>query len=883
MSIFAAHGLCVARQQKQRSRSGWMVVRATLHHPLPRIERVWDGQRVIAVPLSSGRSESPSKNMQGRPKQQNKEKRNRRQRDPERNRHRSQKRPARTENEHVFVELDKEREAAAIEVPAMLADDPVVDHDVDNKMKKKLEKKKKTKDEALRKFMGEEVEKRGQQQKQKKTMRSPKKLREAEVASNQHGKVKIAEFMTLKQLGIRSGIPTRELVSKLVQIGGFENASRMDLSTGVRVRAQISAYTIRQLKLEASRNRGAAGNRRRSRVANTEVSEIAEGVTISAEIVELLMLEFGRETERDENRAKDEFRTDPQQAMLEDPSKLKDRDAVVTVMGHVDHGKTSLLDALRNTNIAAGEEGGITQRVGAFNFTLENQNIVFLDTPGHEAFSSMRRCGSMLTDIIVLVVAATDGVRPQTIESIEMAKAAGVPLVVALSKVDVAGIKESEARNRIAAQLTEHGVETEDMGGDVQVVPIAAPRRQGLKELSEAILLLASMLELKADHTSRGEGVVLESTLDKGLGGVADIVTRWGTMKVGDNVVCGEQATKIRKLLHTVSGKPMKEAPPSTPVRLIGFKEPPAPGSDVLVLKDQRRAKEVAQLRKNRRIEIEAEEMRIAEFKVQDERLQEREDAVKAGYKDRAKAYREKLKKEQEAEDVEKEDEEQQRLNAAVKVLPVILKADTDGSLDALRYSTDGLSQQFQQRAEDLGITEECGIKVIRKAVGPVTASDVDLARTFEAKIFAFNVRADQSVMKQAGREGVEIFAQAVIYHLLDDMKKLIDENTPREPEVNILGSAKVLQVFKMRPRNRREGEWFVAGSKVEKGEIKKGQRLRVRRGDEVIFKGGMDSLKHFKDDVNKVSEGQECGISLSAFQDFEHGDIIEAYEDSSD
>ncbi|GBG27487.1 Translation initiation factor IF-2 [Hondaea fermentalgiana] len=683
--------------------------------------------------------------------------------------------------------------------------------------------------------------------------------------------VSLPESLTVRELSLRSGIPTRRIITKLVEVGGLDsNSSQMDSEaekeSGVRVRTNVSSYLLRQLKFEQK-----SGRRRKSRIANQEVSAVAEALTINTEVAELLMMEFGIETKHEKNRVKDEFRTDLETLSADAVAKFPTRSPIVTVMGHVDHGKTSLLDALRSTDVAGGEAGGITQSVGAFKFALDEQSIVFLDTPGHEAFTSMRRCGTLLTDVVVLVIAATDGVRPQTVESIEMARAANVPIIVAVSKVDMPGIDADDAMYRISSELTGHDVLTDLHGGAVQIIPIAAPSRRGLDDLSEAILLQSAEMNLVADPKSRGEAVVLESRLDQGMGGVADIVTRWGTLKVGDNVVCGEQHARVRQLLDTVTGKPLKEAGPATPVRLVGFKEPPAPASDILAVSSTKRAREVADLRARRRRDIEAEAAERLRFEAE-QRAAARQ-ASETGEKAKGKK----------GKPADEEEDEDERPMPLPDVVPIVLKADTDGSLEALRYSVEGLSLEFLQKYEESSGVEiedpsEFGMKVIRRGVGPIASSDVELAKTFGARIFAFNVRAPNSVVRVAEQGGVEIVTQSVIYHLLDDMRKIMSEELTEKDNVQVLGSAKVLKIFKMNPRNRREGEWIVAGCSVESGEVAKSSRMRVRRGDEIIHRGGLDSLRHFKDDVGKVKQGQECGITLSAFQEFEEGDIIEAY-----
>ncbi|CAK8996260.1 Translation initiation factor IF-2 [Durusdinium trenchii] len=684
--------------------------------------------------------------------------------------------------------------------------------------------------------------------------------------------VALPPSLTVRELALRSELKARDVIVKLLDLGGIEEAKSEDLSTGVQMKLPIAPHVVRQLRFEV----GWRG-RRKSRVQSTEISTMAENLTISREMAELLLEEFGIATEHEQEKFTDEFRTDAEEEILAREDKLRRRPPIVTVMGHVDHGKTSLLDAFRNTNVAAGEHGGITQSVGAFTSSLNDQEIVFLDTPGHEAFTSMRKCGSLMTDIIILVVAATDGVRPQTIESIELAQAADVPLIVALSKVDMPGIDADDAMARVSEELAQHDIVTEVNGGSVQVIPVAAPQKLGLGDLADAITLQAEEMPLLADFACRGEAVVLESRMETGLGGVADVVCRWGTLKVGDNVVCGEQTARVRKMLDTVSGKAIKKATPGTPLRLVGFKEPASPGSDVLAV-SAKRAKEVVDLRSRRRKEIEAEASQRDRFKEAEEAAARAEEAQAEPSSGRRYNRFNRPKK---GRGGKEEDEAGASADQpeAVPLVPVILKADTDGSLEALRYSVDAMSLDFQQRAVDQGFAPDCGFKVIRRGVGPVSSSDVTLADSFDAHIFAFNVRAPASVVKEANIKDVKLVNQSVIYHLLDDLKSLVEEKAPKAKVAKVLGSAKVLKIFSMNPRNRQEGTWIVAGCQVKSGTIGKKSRLRVVRDGEVVAESGLDSLRHFKDDVDVVKEGQECGITLSQFQDFEEGDVIEAFE----
>jgi len=658
--------------------------------------------------------------------------------------------------------------------------------------------------------------------------------------------VQLPPSLTVRELSLRSGIKISSLIQRLVETGGLASDGSAGQG-GVEVGCKISRHLLNSLKLEARTGR--------KRVGRQEVSTIAENLVLSSSIAELLMLEFGLECVAETEKVLDEYRTDPDS--FKNSVSLISRDPIVTIMGHVDHGKTTLLDSLRNTKVASGEAGGITQTVGAFSVEVEGQRIVFLDTPGHEAFTSMRKCGSLLTDIIVLVVAATDGIQPQTIESIELANASSVPIIVALTKTDMPGIDLATARSKISAELSLHDLITEDYGGPIQLVPVVAPTRQGLHELAEAILLQSQEMNLNAVRNARGEAVVLESRMLPSSGAQADIVTRWGTLKQGDHIVCGEEFGKVRQLCDTVTGAPIKSAGPSVPLKLLGLTFAPPPGSDVLVVESAKRAKQVAELRKKRRELAEAQAVY---------NQQALDNAITASGGVGSDAVIPEL-----------------------KVVPIILKADSDGTLEALRYSVDAvqmeLEEQFELRSSEVTDVEESErvrttFKVIRRSVGPVIAADIEMAKSFGAHIFGFNIRVPSKMVALSQDKRVPIVTQSVIYHLLDDLKKLMKENSPELVTIVVKGSATVLKVFHMNPTKKKEGKWAVAGCTVTQGKISKSNRLRVRRNGEVLHKSGLDSLKSFKDDVDFVSHGHECGISLSSFQDFEEGDIIEAYEE---
>ncbi|MDR5683892.1 MAG: translation initiation factor IF-2 [Armatimonadota bacterium] len=486
------------------------------------------------------------------------------------------------------------------------------------------------------------------------------------------------------------------------------------------------------------------------------------------------------------------------------------RAPVVTVMGHVDHGKTTLLDAIRQTNVAAGEFGGITQHIGAYQVEWSGKRITFIDTPGHEAFTTLRARGAQVTDIAVLVVAADDGVMPQTIEAINHAKAAGVPIVVAINKID---LPEANV-DRVKQQLAEHGLVPEDWGGDVITVPVSAQTQQGLSELLEMILLVAELHELRAPRDRPARGTVLEARLDRGRGPVATVLVQEGTLRVGDAVVVGESYGKIRAMTDD-RGRRMAEAEPSMPVEVIGLAEVPLAGDLLEVVADERRAKAIAEERRERR--------RVAETAV-----------ARKGSLDELVDVRE---------------------------LRLIVKADVHGSLEAIT----GALQRLQ--------SEQVKINILHAGVGAITESDAMLAAASGAVILGFNVRPDGAVRRIAEQEGLDIRLYRVIYEALDDVRKLVAGLVAPVVAEVILGRAEVRQLFRV----SRLGT--VAGCYVTEGRIPRGAQVRVVRDGAVVYEGRLSSLRRFKDDVREVAAGFECGMMIENFNDVKEGDIIEAYE----
>src|SRR3990167_1268721 len=492
------------------------------------------------------------------------------------------------------------------------------------------------------------------------------------------------------------------------------------------------------------------------------------------------------------------------------------RAPVVTVMGHVDHGKTSLLDYIRRAKVAAGEAGGITQHIGAYHVETERGMVTFLDTPGHAAFTAMRARGAKATDIVILVVAADDGVMPQTIEAVQHAKAAGVPLVVAVNKID----KPGADLDRIRSELSVHGVTSEEWGGDTPFVSVSAKVGTGVDELLEAVLLQAEVLELKATPSAPGRGVVVESRLDKGRGPVATVLVQDGTLRQGDMVLVGSNYGRIRAMLDE-NGKAIKEAGPSIPVEILGLDGTPEAGDEMSVLTDEKKAREVAMFRQGKFREVKL-----------------------------ARAHAGKL--ENIFENMGQEEK---------KPLNIVLKADVRGSLEALQGSLGGLGN------------DEVQVRVVGGGVGGITESDANLALASNAVLFGFNVRADAGARKIVEQEGLDMRYYNVIYDIIEDVKKALTGMLGSDVRENILGIAEVRDVF----RSPKFGA--IAGCMVVEGTVFRNRPIRVLRDDVVIFEGELESLRRFKDDASEVRAGMECGICVKSYNDVKVGDKIEVFE----
>lgn len=510
---------------------------------------------------------------------------------------------------------------------------------------------------------------------------------------------------------------------------------------------------------------------------------------------------------------------DPLAAILVDeedpPEKLQPIPPVVTIMGHVDHGKTTLLDTIRKTRVAQGEAGGITQHIGAYQVKWGGKAITFLDTPGHEAFTAMRSRGASVTHIAVLVVAADDGVMPQTIEAISHARAADVPIIVAMNKID----KPDANPDRVKQQLAEHGLLPEEWGGDTVVVPVSALKGQGIDELLEMILLVAELRELKANPDRKARGTVIEAQLDRGRGPVATVLVQKGTLRTGDIIVVGQTAGRVRAMLDD-QGRPVDEATPSTPVAVLGLDEVPAAGDKLIAVDDERAARELAE--------------RMRQQAREDELQRQRKTSL---------------------EDLFRQVQQGER-----KELPIVLKGDVQGSVEALRDALLKLSN------------DEVDVKLVHTAVGGITKSDVDLAATTSAIIIGFNVRPDAMARKAAEQEHVEIRTYRVIYDIIDDVEKALKGMLEPEYKEVVLGHAEVRALFKV------PNVGVVAGVYVTDGRMVRGAKVRVIRNGIVVHEGDMSSLRRFKDDVREVAQGYECGIGLEKFNDLKEGDVLEAY-----
>jgi translation initiation factor IF-2 len=537
--------------------------------------------------------------------------------------------------------------------------------------------------------------------------------------------------------------------------------------------------------------------------------------SLDADTAELVVQEFG-------HRARRVAESDVEiglAGIADDDTDLFSRPPVVTIMGHVDHGKTSLLDALRATDVVSGEAGGITQHIGAYQVTMKGgEKITFIDTPGHEAFTAMRARGTSVTDIVILVVAADDGVMPQTIEAIRHAKAANVPIIVAINKMD----KPDSDPNRVRQELLSYEIVVEDLGGETQDVPVSALKKTGLDKLEEAILLQAEILDLKANPHRSAEGTVIESRLDRGRGPVGTVLVQRGTLEQGDIVVAGAEWGRVRAMLDD-KGKPMTHAEPSTPVEILGLSGAPAAGEPFVVVENESRAREITEFRQ-RRTRDQAAGALVGARGTLDQMLAR----IQAGEQ---------------------------------KEVALLVKADVQGSAEAIQVVVAKLAH------------EEVKVRVLLSGVGQITESDIQLAKASNAVIVAFNVRATSQARELAQREGVDIRYFSIIYEVADDVEKLVKGKVAPKAREKFLGYAEVRKVFNITKTGK------VAGCMITEGLVKRGSGVRVLRDGVVIHSGELSQLKRFKEDVREVARGYECGLSFAHFENLQEGDIIECFE----
>jgi len=533
---------------------------------------------------------------------------------------------------------------------------------------------------------------------------------------------------------------------------------------------------------------------------------------IDADTAELIVTELGHTAKRvSESDVETGLFVDQSE---DNPEDLQSRPPVVTIMGHVDHGKTSLLDAIRHASVASGEAGGITQHIGAYQVEQDGQQITFLDTPGHEAFTAMRARGAQATDIAVLVVAADDAVMPQTIESIRHAKAAEVPIIVAINKID----KPDADPQKVRTGLLQHEVYVESMGGETLEVEVSAKTGEGLDKLLEAIVLQAEILELKANPEGHAEGTVIEAKLDRGRGAVATVLVQRGTLNVGDIVVAGSELARVRALIDD-KGTQIKSAGPSTPVEVLGFNGVPDAGDRFSVVDNEARAREITEYRQR----VVRERSAVGGMTSLEQMMSQLKDS-------------------------------------GVSKFPLVIKADVQGSAEAITASLDKLG------------TEEVSAQILMSGVGGITESDVTLASASKAVVIGFNVRANRQARDLAEHEGIEIRYYNVIYDLVDDVKNVMSGMLAPERRETFIGNAEILEVFNITKVGK------VAGCRVTEGMVERGAGVRLIRDDVVVHEGKLSTLKRFKDEVKEVPMGQECGMAFENYQDMRKGDVIECY-----
>jgi len=630
------------------------------------------------------------------------------------------------------------------------------------KKRKRIEERMLTEDEVeAEKTEGKEVEpvpKTFRPMKRKVVLKTSKKT-EVTVPKAIKRIIRIAEVIAVGDLAKRMGVKGGELIKKLMEMGVLVNINQL----------------------------------------------------IDADVASLVAGEFGYEVEKVSLE-----RQDLLERKEDLPDQLKPRPPVVTIMGHVDHGKTMLLDAIRKTNVMGGEAGGITQHIGAYDVELDNGHVVFIDTPGHEAFTAMRARGAQVTDVVVLVVAADDGMMPQTKEAIDHARAAKVPIVVAINKID----KPTANAEKVKKDLSEYGLVPEQWGGTTLFAEVSAKQKTGIKELLDSILLQAEVLELRANPDKPARGVIIESKLDKGRGPVATLLVQEGTLKTGEAFIAGSHYGRVRAMLND-KGQKMEEALPSTPVEVVGFTDVPEAGEAFIVVSEERMARQISLHRQ--------EKIREKELsKLSKVSLEELYDKIKKG---------------------------------EVKELNVIIKADVQGSIEAMKEALKKLT------------TDAVKVNILHDAVGGITETDVNLASASNAIIIGFNVRPGPKAQSLAEQEQVDVRTYSIIYDAITDIKNALEGLLEPTYKEHILGRAQVIQVFSIRKVGT------VAGSLVIDGKVVRGSHARLLRDNVVVYDGRIVSLRRFKDDMKDCNQGLECGIGIENFNDIKLGDVIESYE----
>ena len=621
------------------------------------------------------------------------------------------------------------------------------------------------------------------------------------------------------KLSISSALEGDDLVERSRSIASMRRAVEKERRKAQLKQPMNTEKVVREVVLPETITVQELSNRMAERSGNVIKALMKLGImatineVLDADTADLVVQEFGhRVTRVTEGAVEEGLKSGP-----DEDATMKTRPPVVTIMGHVDHGKTSLLDAMRSTNVVAGEAGGITQHIGAYQVrTKAGTKITYIDTPGHEAFTAMRARGAKVTDIVILVVAADDSIMPQTIEAIRHAKAAGVPIIVAINKMDKPGANPQ----KVKTDLLTHEIVVEDLGGETLAIEVSATKKTNLDKLEEAILLQAEVLDLKANPDRTAEGSIIEAKVEKGVGSVGTVLVQRGTLHLGDIFVAGSEWGRVRALVNE-HGKQVKSAMPSAPVEVIGFGGTPSAGDDFVVVEDEARAREVTEFRKRKQREKE-------HVSGGGSTMEQMFAKIKAG---------------------------------EVNELAVVVKGDVQGSVEALKGTL-----------EKIG-TDAVKLSVIHGAVGAINESDVTLAKTYNAVIIGFNVRANAQARELAKRDAVDIRYYSIIYDVADDMRKVLTGMLAPTFKENFIGYAEIREVFNITKTGK------VAGCMVTQGVIKRGCKVRLLRDNVVIHEGDLSQLKRFKDDAKEVREGYECGMALVNYQDIQKGDVIECFE----